>query len=89
MDYEKFHFTDHHKCVSSLSSVTTVAVGIVPTLRWVQLVLGLVTVFGQVYHLGMYQPTRLTRPCLQDHLIEYQFNLAGVKARISPLSGDR
>ena len=32
--------------------------------RWTRLIPGWVTIFGQVYHLGKNQPTRLTQPCI-------------------------
>jgi len=52
------------------------------------LVLGWVTVFGQIYYLGICnQPTRSTRPCLPPESLNRVPALAGVKVGMSPLLG--
>ena len=59
------------------------------TLRWAQLVLGWVTVFGQVHHHGAYHPTRSTQPRISLGSLNRVPALAGVKAGMSPLPGGR
>jgi len=57
--------------------------------RRAQLQLGLVTVFERVYHLGLYQPTRSTQPCIPPGSLNRVPASAGVTAGMSPLPGGR
>jgi len=60
------------------------------TVHWARLVLGWVTVFGRVYHHGVYnQPTRLIQPCIPPGSLNRVPASAGVKAGMSPLPGGR
>jgi len=45
--------------------------------RRARLVPGWVTVFGRVYHLGMYKPTRSTQPCIPPALLNRVASLLG------------
>jgi len=45
--------------------------------RRARLVPGWVTVFGRVYHLGMYKPTRSTQPCIPPGLLNRVASLLG------------
>jgi len=57
--------------------------------RRARLQLGLVTVFERVYHLGLYQPTRSTQPCIPPGSLNRVPASAGVTAGMSPLPGGR
>ena len=57
--------------------------------RRARLVLGRVTVFGRVYHLGMKQPTRSTQPCIPPGSFNRVPASAGVRVGMSTLSGGR
>ena len=57
--------------------------------RRARLQLGLVTVFERVCHLGLYQPTRSTQPCIPPGSLNRVPALAGVTAGMSPLPGGR
>ena len=57
--------------------------------RRARLVLGRVTVFGRVNHLGMNKPTMSTQPCIPPGLLNRVPASSGVKAGMSPLSGGR
>jgi len=57
--------------------------------RRARLVPGWVTVFGRVYHLGMYEPTRSTQPCIPPGSLNRVPASAGVRAGMSPLPGGR
>ena len=58
-----------------------------PRRAW--LVLGLVTVFWRVYHLGINKPTRSTQPCIPPGSLNRVPASAGVKTGMSPLPGGR
>jgi len=57
--------------------------------RRARLVLGRVTVFGRVNHIGMNKPTMSTQPCIPPGLLNRVPASSGVKAGMSPLSGGR
>ena len=57
--------------------------------RRARLQLGLVTIFERVYHLGLYQPTRSTQPCISLGSLNRVPASAGVTAGMSPLPGGR
>ena len=57
--------------------------------RRARLQLGLVTVFERVYHLGLYQPTMSTQPCIPPGSLNRVPASAGVTAGMSPLPGGR
>ena len=57
--------------------------------RRARLQLGLVTVFERIYHLGLYQPTRSTQPCIPLGSLNRVPASAGVTAGMSPLPGGR
>ena len=58
--------------------------------RRARLVPGWVTVFRQIYHLGICnQPTRSTQPCISPGSLNRVPASAGVRAGMSPLLGGR
>ena len=59
--------------------------------RRARLVLGWVTVFGRVYHLGSLcnKPTRSTQPCIPPGSLNRVPALAGARAGMSPLPSGR